>query len=84
MFVLEQEEYAREGISDNLGTDFMGIGEGGKGCIELIAGGGEGVVGVLSLLDEECIMPKATDETFGDKVITTLYPWCLAHSLLRY
>jgi myosin protein heavy chain len=65
MFVLEQEEYAREGIEwayVNFGLDL-------QPTIELIEATG-GTIGVLSCLDEECIMPRATDLTFTNKLHT--------------
>lgn len=63
MFVLEQEEYAREGIE----WDYVNFGLDLQPTIDLIETSG-GAIGVLSLLDEECIMPKATDLTFTNKL----------------
>ncbi|KAH9026853.1 myosin II heavy chain [Lactarius pseudohatsudake] len=63
MFVLEQEEYAREGIE----WDYVNFGLDLQPTIDLIEGSGS-VIGVLSLLDEECIMPRATDLTFTSKL----------------
>ena len=63
MFVLEQEEYAREGIE----WDYVNFGLDLQPTIDLIEGSGS-VIGVLSLLDEECIMPRATDLTFTNKL----------------
>jgi myosin protein heavy chain len=63
MFVLEQEEYAREGIEWN----YMNFGLDLQPTIELIEATGN-TIGVLSCLDEECIMPKATDLTFTNKL----------------
>ncbi|KAH9994666.1 nonmuscle myosin heavy chain b [Russula vinacea] len=63
MFVLEQEEYAREGIE----WDYVNFGLDLQPTIDLIEGSGS-AIGVLSLLDEECIMPRATDLTFTDKL----------------
>ncbi|KIY33284.1 myosin heavy chain [Cryptococcus gattii E566] len=62
MFTLEQEEYAREGIQ----WDYVNFGLDLQPTIELIES--TQPVGILSLLDEECIMPKATDLTFTEKV----------------
>jgi myosin protein heavy chain len=64
MFVLEQEEYAREGIE----WDYVNFGLDLQPTIDLIEGQGNAAIGVLSLLDEECIMPKATDLTFTNKL----------------
>ena len=63
MFVLEQEEYSREGIE----WDYVNFKLDLQPTIDLIEGGGS-VIGILSCLDEECIMPKATDLTFTEKV----------------
>ncbi|TBU21401.1 nonmuscle myosin heavy chain b [Dichomitus squalens] len=63
MFVLEQEEYAREGIE----WDYVNFGLDLQPTIDLIESSGA-TIGVLSLLDEECIMPKATDRTFTNKL----------------
>ncbi|KAK6104848.1 Myosin tail family protein [Brugia pahangi] len=60
MFVLEQEEYAREGIQ----WTFIDFGLDLQACIELI----EKPLGILSMLDEECIVPKATDLTLAQKL----------------
>ena len=62
MFTLEQEEYAREGIDWN----YVNFGLDLQPTIELIESSQP--VGILSTLDEECIMPKATDKTFTEKV----------------
>uniref|UniRef100_A0A0N5AQ10 Myosin head n=1 Tax=Syphacia muris TaxID=451379 RepID=A0A0N5AQ10_9BILA len=61
MFVLEQEEYAREGIK----WTFIDFGLDLEACIELI----EKPLGIISILDEECIVPKATDLTLAQKLI---------------
>ena len=60
MFVLEQEEYKREGIQ----WTFIDFGLDLAACIELI----EKPMGVISMLDEECIVPKATDQTYAQKL----------------
>ncbi|KAK4685841.1 hypothetical protein P7C73_g4302, partial [Tremellales sp. Uapishka_1] len=62
MFTLEQEEYAREGIQ----WDYVNFGLDLQPTIELIESSMP--IGILSCLDEECIMPKATDLTFTEKV----------------
>ncbi|BES95426.1 Myosin heavy chain [Nesidiocoris tenuis] len=61
MFVLEQEEYTREGIE----WAFIDFGMDLLACIELI----EKPMGILSILEEESMFPKATDKTFEDKLI---------------
>ncbi|KAF1769637.1 hypothetical protein GCK72_001454 [Caenorhabditis remanei] len=61
MFVLEQEEYAREGIQ----WTFIDFGLDLQACIELI----EKPLGIISMLDEECIVPKATDLTLASKLV---------------
>ncbi|KAF7324837.1 Myosin II heavy chain [Mycena kentingensis (nom. inval.)] len=63
MFVLEQEEYTREGIK----WDYVNFGLDLQPTIDLIEANGS-VIGVLSCLDEECIMPRATDLTFTNKM----------------
>jgi myosin heavy chain 6/7 len=60
MFVLEQEEYQREGIE----WAFIDFGMDLAACIELI----EKPMGILSILEEESMFPKATDKTFEDKL----------------
>ncbi|KAJ3985572.1 nonmuscle myosin heavy chain b [Lentinula detonsa] len=65
MFVLEQEEYSREGIK----WDYVNFGLDLQPTIDLIESSGNGgAIGILSCLDEECIMPKATDTTFTHKL----------------
>ncbi|KAF7288155.1 Myosin II heavy chain [Mycena chlorophos] len=63
MFVLEQEEYNREGIK----WDYVNFGLDLQPTIDLIEASGA-VIGILSCLDEECIMPKANDLTFTNKL----------------
>ncbi|XP_071106376.1 myosin heavy chain, striated muscle-like [Haliotis cracherodii] len=60
MFVLEQEEYKKEGIQ----WEFIDFGMDLQACIELI----EKPLGILSILEEECMFPKASDKTFKDKL----------------
>ncbi|XP_019770164.2 myosin heavy chain, muscle isoform X1 [Dendroctonus ponderosae] len=62
MFVLEQEEYKREGIE----WAFIDFGMDLAACIELI----EKPMGILSILEEESMFPKATDQTFVEKLNT--------------
>uniref|UniRef100_T1GWF3 Myosin motor domain-containing protein n=1 Tax=Megaselia scalaris TaxID=36166 RepID=T1GWF3_MEGSC len=63
MFVLEQEEYQREGIE----WTFIDFGMDLQHCIELI----EKPMGILSILEEESMFPKATDQTFSEKLTNT-------------
>ena len=60
MFVLEQEEYQKEGIQ----WEMMNFGLDLQACIDLI----EKPLGIFSILEEECIVPKATDKTFQEKL----------------
>ncbi|KAJ2848496.1 class II myosin [Coemansia brasiliensis] len=62
MFVLEQEEYTREGIEWN----FIDFGMDLQPTIDLIDR--TKPIGIMSCLDEECVMPKATDKTFTEKL----------------
>ncbi|XP_019717409.1 myosin-9-like isoform X2 [Hippocampus comes] len=64
MFILEQEEYQREGID----WSFIDFGLDLQPCIDLIEKH-SGPPGILSLLDEECWFPKATDKSFVEKVV---------------
>ncbi|XP_065795213.1 myosin-9 [Muntiacus reevesi] len=64
MFILEQEEYQREGIEWN----FIDFGLDLQPCIDLIEKPA-GPPGILALLDEECWFPKATDKSFVEKVM---------------
>ncbi|XP_077356723.1 myosin-9-like isoform X2 [Festucalex cinctus] len=63
MFILEQEEYQREGIE----WSFIDFGLDLQPCIELIEKPAS-PPGILALLDEECWFPKATDKSFVEKV----------------
>ncbi|XP_066483215.1 myosin-7 [Tiliqua scincoides] len=60
MFVLEQEEYKKEGIE----WEFIDFGMDLQACIDLI----EKPMGIMSILEEECMFPKATDMTFKAKL----------------
>ena len=60
MFVLEQEEYKKEGIEWVMIDFGMDLAE----TIELI----EKPLGIMSILEEECMFPKASDKTFKDKL----------------
>merc|ERR1712142_257218 len=63
MFVLEQEEYMREGIE----WEMMNFGMDLQACIDLL----EKPMGVFATLEEQSIAPKATDETFKAKLYET-------------
>jgi myosin heavy chain 6/7 len=64
MFVLEQEEYVREGI-DWANCDFgMDL----QKCIDMF----EKPMGLLSVFEEESLFPKATDQTFAEKLMVNL------------
>nr|XP_046255401.1 myosin-10 isoform X8 [Scatophagus argus] len=63
MFILEQEEYQREGIEWN----FIDFGLDLQPCIDLIEKPTH-PPGVLALLDEECWFPRATDRSFVEKL----------------
>jgi myosin protein heavy chain len=65
MFILEQEEYKREVLE----WKYIDFGLDLQPTIDLI----EKPMGILALLDEECVFPKATDRTYVDKLM-------LAHS----
>uniref|UniRef100_A0A672ZI80 Myosin, heavy chain 7B, cardiac muscle, beta a n=1 Tax=Sphaeramia orbicularis TaxID=375764 RepID=A0A672ZI80_9TELE len=60
MFILEQEEYKREGIE----WTFIDFGLDLQACIDLI----EKPLGIMSILEEECMFPKATDNSFKAKL----------------
>uniref|UniRef100_A0A4W5MFJ5 Myosin VAb n=1 Tax=Hucho hucho TaxID=62062 RepID=A0A4W5MFJ5_9TELE len=62
VFKLEQEEYMKEEIPWTL-IDFYD----NHPCINLI----EAKMGVLDLLDEECKMPKGSDDTWAQKLYNT-------------
>lgn len=60
VFKLEQEEYLKEGIVWTM-IDFYD----NQPCIDLI----ESKLGILDLLDEECRMPKGSDESWCGKLV---------------
>ncbi|RMZ83706.1 hypothetical protein DV738_g1099, partial [Chaetothyriales sp. CBS 135597] len=62
MFVLEQEEYAREQID----WQFIDFGRDLQPTIDLIELSNP--IGIFSCLDEDSVMPKATDKSFTDKL----------------
>jgi len=68
MFVLEQEEYVREGI-DWANVDFgMDL----QKCIDMF----EKPMGLLAIFEEESLFPKATDQTFCAKLHENLLGKC--------
>ena len=60
MFVLEQEEYVREGIE----WEMVDFGMDLEATIQLM----EKPMGLLAILEEETLFPKASDKTFEDKL----------------
>merc|ERR1711962_1556862 len=60
MFVLEQEEYVREGLE----WGNVGFGMDLQKCITMF----EKPMGLLAILEEESLFPKATDATFAAKL----------------
>lgn len=72
MFVLEQQEYKKEGIE----WDYIDFGNELKPTIELIENTNSGInkskAGILALLDEECVVPKGGDKSFLDKLYKEL------------
>jgi len=68
MFTLEQEEYVREGL-DWANVDFgMDL----QKCITMF----EKPMGLLAILEEESLFPKATDQTFAAKLHENLLGKC--------
>eukprot|EP00095_Tigriopus_kingsejongensis_P006753 maker-scaffold544_size141056-snap-gene-0.37 protein:Tk06753 transcript:maker-scaffold544_size141056-snap-gene-0.37-mRNA-1 annotation:"myosin heavy muscle isoform x29" len=68
MFVLEQEEYVREGIewaNVDFGMDL-------QKCIDMF----EKPMGLLAILEEESLFPKATDQSFAAKLHENLLAKC--------
>ncbi|XP_022081867.1 unconventional myosin-Va-like isoform X3 [Acanthaster planci] len=63
VFKLEQEEYVREQIEWSF-IDFYD----NQPCIDLI----ENKLGILDLLDEECMLPKGSDENWCQKLYKSL------------
>merc|ERR1712180_165940 len=62
MFVQEQEEYKKEEIQ----WTFIDFGMDLAVCIELF----EKPMGILSILEEESMFPKATDKSFAEKLVS--------------
>ncbi|KAL1007579.1 hypothetical protein UPYG_G00088650 [Umbra pygmaea] len=67
VFKLEQEEYLKEQIPWTL-IDFYD----NQPCINLI----EAKMGILDLLDEECKMPKGSDDSWAQKLYNTHLKTC--------
>ncbi|XP_062298479.1 unconventional myosin-Va isoform X2 [Scomber scombrus] len=67
VFKLEQEEYMKEQIPWTL-IDFYD----NQPCINLI----EAKMGILDLLDEECRMPKGSDDSWAQKLYNTHLKTC--------
>ncbi|XP_031425450.1 unconventional myosin-Va isoform X2 [Clupea harengus] len=67
VFKLEQEEYLKEQIPWTL-IDFYD----NQPCINLI----ESKMGILDLLDEECKMPKGSDDSWAQKLYNTHLKTC--------
>eukprot|EP01088_Endostelium_zonatum_P020748 TRINITY_DN77_c0_g1_i1.p1 TRINITY_DN77_c0_g1~~TRINITY_DN77_c0_g1_i1.p1 ORF type:complete len:1476 (+),score=481.22 TRINITY_DN77_c0_g1_i1:310-4428(+) len=65
MFNLEQEEYKREGLTD---WKFEDYGMDLQDTIDLIEKEG---YGILSILEEQCLIPEADDKSFTVKLHTT-------------
>ena len=61
MFILEQEVYKNEGID----WVFQDFGMDLQASLDLI----EKPLGIMSLLEEECMVPKGTDKTYKEKLI---------------
>ncbi|EDK45566.1 hypothetical protein LELG_03745 [Lodderomyces elongisporus NRRL YB-4239] len=61
-FILEQSEYLRE----NIQWDFIDFGKDLQPTIDLIET--KTPMGILKLLDEECMMPKSSDKMFMEKL----------------
>merc|ERR1719461_97475 len=64
MFTLEQEEYVKEGL-DWANVDFgMDL----QKCIDMF----EKPMALLAIFEEESLFPKATDQTFAEKLMSNL------------
>ena len=60
MFVLEQEEYSKEGIV----WEMMSFGADLQATIDLI----DKPMGIFSMLEEECVVPKGSDTSYKEKM----------------
>lgn len=63
LFILEQSEYLREDIQ----WEFIDFGLDLQPTIDLIES--KSPMGILDILDDQCILPKASDETFIHKLL---------------
>ena len=68
VFKLEQEEYQREEIS----WSFVSFPD-NQECLDLLENRS---AGIFALLDEQCVVPKATDQSYANR----LYDTCKAHA----
>ena len=68
MFVLEQEEYVQEGIE----WEMVDFGMDLEATINMM----EKPMGLLAILEEETLFPKASDKTFEDKLKENLLGKC--------
>merc|ERR1739842_23017 len=68
MFVVEQEEYVKEGID----WEMVDFGMDLQAAIIMF----EKPMGIWAILEEESLFPKATDKTFEDKLKGTLLGKC--------
>ena len=66
LFKLEQQIYEEEGV------DWQYISfQDNQECVDLIEAKPPSGLGLLTLLDEECLFPKGTDTSFSEKVCKT-------------
>ena len=72
MFVLEQEEYLKEGID----WEMVDFGMDLQSCITMF----EKPMGILAILEEESLFPKATDRTFEEKLKANMLGKCPSFS----
>ena len=66
LFKLEQKMYEEEGV-DWKYVEF----EDNQACVDLIESKPPAGLGILTLLDEECLFPKGSDASFSEKVCKT-------------
>lgn len=68
MFVLEQSEYMKEGIS----WQYIDFGKELKPTIEVIEGSHSKKCSIFSILNEECVVPNGSDRSFLEKLFNQL------------